>query len=258
MFLSDNNFQYLNAERIGPRSSNNTSAEIDSKRELGKFGEFALHYFDQYQSDEISNSYVRHPNASTNLLRDNVNAWLGDITPNTKLKTYYNPVTQEVRGTFSTGTVEEFLPTNVGFGLTYVLPVIIALLTTKENGTVIIENPESHLHPRGQSRMAELIARCAASGRQVFIETHSDHIINGIMVEAYKHFKAKRENTALEGISNEKVKVYYFERKEKEEGEEIPMAADAKPVVISETGRIKNPPKGFFDQFETDLDRLLQ
>lgn len=74
---------------------------------------------------------------------------------------------------------ESYRAVNVGFGLSYVLPIVLALLVTKPGGLVIIENPEAHLHPRG-SYLGRLIALAAEAGVQVVVETHSDHIINGI------------------------------------------------------------------------------
>ena len=77
-------------------------------------------------------------------------------------------------------TSNEYRPTSVGFGIAYVLPVLVALLSANEKYMVIIENPEAHLHPRGQVAMGELIARAAAAGVQVIVETHSDHVLNGV------------------------------------------------------------------------------
>ncbi|WP_180834594.1 AAA family ATPase, partial [Vibrio parahaemolyticus] len=65
-----------------------------------------------------------------------------------------------------------------------VLPIVLALLVTKPGGLVIIENPEAHLHPKGQSYLGRLIQRTAEAGVQVIIETHSDHLLNGIRVAA--------------------------------------------------------------------------
>ncbi|HRG77246.1 MAG TPA: DUF3696 domain-containing protein [Leptospiraceae bacterium] len=200
LFLNDNHFQYLNAERIGPRVQNDmNSISTRERKELGKNGEFALDYLSNYGPQKVTNEYVIHKNdAGKGLdgwdnLENQVNAWLSDITPGTKLHTSRDTEAKKIKGSYSfSGAKWKYKPVNVGFGLTYALPVILALLTTKVGGTVIIENPESHLHPKGQSKMAELIARCAASGVQVFVETHSDHIINGIMVATYEHYKAKK------------------------------------------------------------------
>ncbi|MBK9636389.1 MAG: AAA family ATPase [Bacteroidetes bacterium] len=74
---------------------------------------------------------------------------------------------------------EPFSAENVGFGLSYALPIIVAALSSSENSLILVENPEAHLHPRGQSQLAKLLALAAQSGVQIIIETHSEHIING-------------------------------------------------------------------------------
>ncbi|MDX2302909.1 MAG: DUF3696 domain-containing protein [Microscillaceae bacterium] len=250
LFKHDGFFQYLYAERIGPKEFNDTNFGYIEQRNLGKFGQYALHYLDTYQKASVKNTAVHHPKTTKgreNLL-EQVSYWLSDITPNTRMRTEYLLDIDKVKGEFNIDDNDSFKPTNVGFGLTYVLPVIIALLTVEEGGMLIIENPESHLHPAGQSKMTELIAKCAASGRQIFIETHSDHIIHGIMVATYENSK-----DSLQGISNELVKMYYFEKSKNN-----PKTAEPTPIALSETGRIKNAPQGFFDQFNIDLKRMLQ
>ena len=80
------------------------------------------------------------------------------------------------------GRTTPYRPVNVGFGISYVLSVIVSLLTAGKDNIIIIENPEAHIHPRGQAELGKLMALCASCGAQLFIETHSDHIINGIRV----------------------------------------------------------------------------
>jgi len=247
LFKSDNFFQYLNAEREGPRKQNETSSHwVTSRREFDPYGKYALHYLEQYKNELVANEGVKHPDAQSDILEHQVNAWLSEITPGTKLKTTYFPQSQSVEGTFDVGAGTSFRPTNVGFGLTYVLPVILALLTTKEDGMVIIENPESHLNPSGQAKMAELIARCAASGRQVFIETHSDHIVNGIRIQIFENFKGNQ------GIDQELVKIYYLNKEQDQDDLKVNL------IELSDTGRIKENPRGFFDQFQIDLKRMIK
>ena len=53
---------------------------------------------------------------------------------------------------------------------------------------IVIENPETHLHPKGQANLAKLIALVAEQGVQIIIETHSDHIINGLRVATKQKF----------------------------------------------------------------------
>lgn len=80
------------------------------------------------------------------------------------------------------GFTNEYTPQNVGFGISYSLHVITAILKAKDGDLIIIENPESHVHPRGQAELGKLIALAAINNIQIIIETHSDHIINGIRV----------------------------------------------------------------------------
>ena len=93
-----------------------------------------------------------------------------------------------------------FRATNVGFGLSYILPVITAMLTPP--GTLcLVENPEAHLHPRGQTRIAELAVRAAMTGVQIIVETHSDHFLDGVRI-------AVRDGL----IAPEQIAIHYFER----------------------------------------------
>jgi predicted ATPase len=213
---------------------------------MGTRGEYALYYLYKYGNQPITNTKVLHPDTEEgeNILSVQVNYWLSYITPKVQVRAYYD--SNLVRGTFQIGDSPEFKPTNVGFGLTYVLPVIIALLTAKEGAMIIIENPESDLHPAAQSKIAELIVRCANSGRQVFIETHSDHIIYGVRV-CIKQKEIAPENW----IAPEKVKTYYFQRAERSQN------AVVDNIVIDKRGRLENAPKGFFDQFRINQGKLL-
>ena len=76
-----------------------------------------------------------------------------------------------------------FHPVNVGFGYSYVLPVIVGTLLAEKGSVVIIENPEAHLHPGAQSRIMEfLIKQSLERDLQLIIETHSDHVVNGMRI----------------------------------------------------------------------------
>lgn len=80
-----------------------------------------------------------------------------------------------------------FRPINVGFGYSYVLPVIVSALLAKKGSLLIIENPEAHLHPRAQSRIMEfLIEQALEKDLQLIIETHSDHVVNGLRISMKK------------------------------------------------------------------------
>ena len=78
---------------------------------------------------------------------------------------------------------QHYIPMNVGFGYGYVLPTIVQTLLAKPNSILIIENPESHLHPGAQSRLIGfLLKKAVEKNLQLIIESHSDHIVNGLRV----------------------------------------------------------------------------
>jgi len=127
---------------------------------------------------------------------------------------------------------------HVGFGYSYILSIVVTALIAKEGDIVIVENPEAHLHPEAQLRLTYMLAKLGARGVQVFIETHSEHVINGIRLAALK------EEFLLQ---NEDVRLFFFDK----DFEKI-------DLVIEKTGRIPNWPSRFFDQYQSELAEILR
>lgn len=74
-----------------------------------------------------------------------------------------------------------FKPVNVGFGYSYVLPVITAALMAEKDSLLVIENPEAHLHTGAQSRLMDFLIKMSVEREfQLVVETHSDHVVNGL------------------------------------------------------------------------------
>jgi len=142
--------------------------------------------------------------------------------------------------TYGENTTDKYTPLNVGFGITYVLPIIVAILKARPDDLLIIENPETHLHPSAQSQVAELCAIASANGVQIIVETHSDHFLNGIRVATKKNI-LKAEDSQI-----------YFFRKDKNE-----LETKIDKLNIDSEGRVDNWPKGFFDEWDNQLDELL-
>ncbi|MCA9209850.1 MAG: DUF3696 domain-containing protein, partial [Planctomycetales bacterium] len=114
-----------------------------------------------------------------------------------------------------------------------------ACLAAQPDTLLLVENPKAQLHPRGQSTIGRLLALTAASGVQVVIETHSDHVLNGIRL-AVKDGLLRPDATRL----------HFFSRKMGE-------ASEYETPVVGPDGRLSYWPAGFFDQWERSLDRLL-
>ena len=130
-----------------------------------------------------------------------------------------------------------FKSINCGFGYSYVLSIVVNALTM-EKGTLIVENPEAHLHPAAQLRLAELLARVSSKGIQIFIETHSEHIVNGFRIYALR-------DDIERGCDD--ISIYYFDEN-----------YGINPLKVERNGRIKNWPKGFFDQFEWEMTEIIK
>ncbi len=149
-----NRFQYLNAERKSPSALFPTSNyQVQQLRSVGKYGEYTVHFLAQYQREPVALASTRL--VASNTLLDQVDAWFQRISPGTRLTTTYrsdlNIATLTYRFEAGENVTPEFTPVNVGFGFTYVLPIIVAVLAAQPGDLLLIENPESHLHPQGQA-----------------------------------------------------------------------------------------------------------
>lgn len=240
--LFNDQFQYLQAERIGPRTSFEMSEySVRTQRQIGIQGEYTAHFLDSYQEMSVIPS-LEHPDAVGNSLRHQVEAWMTEISPGIRLdlEAFRKMGRMQVGISVVRGSdvSNSYRPTNVGFGIIYVLPILVALLSSLPQSLVIIENPEAHLHPRGQVKMGELMARAAAAGVQVICETHSDHILNGVRL-AVKNQLLQHDQVALN----------FFSREEGNVKVEMP--------ELDEEGRLDYRPEGFFDEYSNSMRKLM-
>lgn len=242
--LFNTNFQYLSAERIAPKNSYPMSSlHIQKLKSLGINGEYTAHFIAEYSTKNLPLKELRHEKAGTSLI-ENLNCWMSEISPDIQVQVEKRKETNTVDLTylFKEGNkgVLTFKPQNVGFGVTFVLPVLTAILRAKKDDIVIIENPESHLHPAAQATLGKICALAAKGGVQLFIETHSDHFLNGIRV------------AVKEGLLDpDYIKLYFFERELSSHRSKI------YSPKMDENGRIDPWPEGFFDENIKQLEKLL-
>ncbi|TYQ27461.1 AAA family ATPase [Pseudanabaena sp. UWO310] len=242
--LFSDDFQYLQAERIGPRTSFETSDfQVREHRQLGVMGEYTSHFLSIFRDSDIPNQDLGHENAKSLSLLSQAEAWLGEISPGTRIHITENQGMDLVSLEYSFGLSKKYRATNVGFGITYTLPVITALLAAKSGSLLLLENPEAHLHPRGQAQMGNLLAKAAAQGVQIILETHSDHVLNGIRLAVHDG-----------KISPDDVKLHFFQRRISQE-QNISEVISPK---MNRKGRIDQWPDGFFDEWDNILAALLQ
>jgi len=142
-----------------------------------------------------------------------------------------------------TPTAENLSLGQVGTGLSQALPIVTLGLCSAPGQLVIIESPEIHLHPAAQHRLCDLFVALVRSGRQVIVETHSDHLVNAIRI-------AVKNGAAREGLASDQVSINFFSQKDGR--------TTIDPIPIDESGRLERWPVGFFDQTAQSLLELMK
>ncbi len=230
------NLTYLTAEREGPRELYSLE-DRHSVDLVGPRGENAVSVLFNSRDRRVARE-LRLQDTVPTLLRQ-TEAWLARFFPGCSLDlqqvSNVSAVTLGIRVLDGTGFLR---PIHCGFGITQVLPIIVAALSRPYNdeNVLLIENPEVHLHPAGQALMGHFLAEAANSGCQVIVETHSDHVLNGI-----------RRAVKSDKIAAGDVVIHFFRRPSEDE-----------PQVLSPTldsaGNIDVWPEDFFDQFDKDMN----
>ncbi len=241
------NFDFISADRFGPKLTYQVSNKIITR--VGKYGEFTPFVLNEFKNELIRDSSVYFDSTSekTHSLLTEVNSWLSFILDGITIKT---EVLDSVNlallkmTNYSETELDFKTPMNMPYGASYILPIIVSCLSKKidpvKNSLIIIENPESHLHPSAQSKLGQFLAKIANSGVQIIIETHSDHIINGIRIAVKNKM-----------IDNKKVIFNSFSKGDKLGENRV------KTLKIDENGKLNEWPEGFFDQYEKDMMELL-
>ncbi len=230
----NNKFHYLSCHRIGPQDIFYKNRTVN--KGVGINGEYTMDFLYNNRDNPLEESLVKDKTNYTLLAQTNY--WLKYIIG-------ANISTEEISGTDAVkaryGIVDGIFsrPQNVGSGISYLVSIIVMCLGSEKEDILIIENPEIHLHPLSQSRLCEFLYYISNAGRQLFVETHSDHIFNAIRV----------------GIANstmdlKNITIHFFRL-----GSDH-CTRDYR-IEIGAYGKIENPIPNLFDQFQMDLDKML-
>ncbi|MEI8705922.1 MULTISPECIES: AAA family ATPase [Pseudoalteromonas] len=236
---------FISADRLGPQTYLPLSNSL-SFPTIGDRGEYVYEFIDKLSLSIVPES-IQHENGEGDTLPLAIKGWLSEISPNVEFQYKLNPKVDISQATF-----DEFRPKNVGFGISNALPIITTILghiaekplqgwdddwgdkwdkLRKNNTIIIIENPETHLHPKGQTAMGVLLGIAASHGIQMIIETHSDHLMDGIRLAC----KEKH-------VSHSDV-VFHYLSKENTKSE-----TTIQTPKMDENGKLNFWPNGFFDQ----------
>lgn len=125
--------------------------------------------------------------------------------------------------------------TDVGFGISQFLPIIVADLQLDDNSCLALSQPEIHLHPKIQALFGNFLAnQIKHTQKQYIVETHSEYLLNRIRLLLVKG-----------ELKPEDVRVYYFEN----DG----IKTTTHKVEFATDGQIKGAPQGFFDTYAIDI-----
>jgi predicted ATPase len=230
-----NKIHYISADRVGPQ-------EFYSKSNLTKFpnvgakGELTANILYKKKDDLVNNKLYLGEDAQT--LITQTEAWLNDIFDGAKVEIPHSETNILELFLNTTTSRDRFKPINVGFGYTYILPIIVSGLIANTGEILIVENPEAHLHPKAQSRLTQFLAKVSSCGVQVFIESHSEHILNALRLSVLKQI-----------ITAKDLSILYFQANSQQPVIPIPVKSD---------GELEVWPEDFFDQEEIDLAEMFK
>lgn len=131
--------------------------------------------------------------------------------------------------------------THVGVGVSQVLPILVLALLAPKGTTLIFEQPELHLNPRVQTRLADFFASQMLLGKQAIIETHSEYIVSRL-----RFLSAESVDTKI----SDELKMYFVEKGYQ--------GFTYKLVEMSKSGVIKDWPEGFFDESERNAAAIIR
>lgn len=226
---------YISADRIGPQDyyAKQSFSEFPN---VGRRGEYTANVLSKKKNDLVYEKLCLDTGETRTVL-DQTTAWISKIFNGGKINIKpleANIVLMELN---SEDSLNLYKPVNVGFGYSYALPIIVSGLIAQEGEILIVENPEAHLHPYAQSQIARFLATLSACGVQVFIESHSDHILNGLRIAILDEI-----------ITPKNLNILYFQRD---------IDNHIIEISVGDDGSIENWPSGFFDQTDQDYKRLF-
>jgi predicted ATPase len=233
-------FFYLNAERIGPRIRQ--KVKFYDYPNVGWQGEFVAQILGDTDFTQKFVVDEKRRITESPRIEQQTKAWMNFVLPGFDIDSLYSKdllsAQIKVGNSFTQGN--PVLATNVGFGISYVLPIVVTGLLAPKGCIMIVENPEAHLHPSAQSKIGRYLAAIANAGVNVIVETHSDHVINGIQIATIKN-----------EIDSSLITINYFHQKEQQPQPECVS------ISVNERGELSEWPKGFFDQTQIDYLELF-
>ena len=219
------NIYYISADRQGP--VNYVNLEDNYKNDsVGIHGEYVIHTLKNKEKEILRKTI------------DVISHIMGGASISVRdIDTEYIKVLLD-----SFDDNDGFKPVNVGFGYSYILPVVVMPLVVDDGAKIFIENPEAHLHPGAQSRLMDyLISISKEKNLQLFIETHSDHLVNALRIAIKKK---------MHGINHYDSTIIHLNRNESGK-------ASFAQIKMDKDGNLSDYPLDFLDEWTKQMLDLV-
>lgn len=245
--LFSKEFVYLAPDRVSPIEvhQSNISSDAADGRIGDKYGKMAASRLYRALIEDEMVQITAFDKSGDMRVTSNVSAWMSYIMDFNQTINVTEQDKEHVKMKYSVevnGINAEVSPFNMPFGNSSIFPIVVALMTAPKNSLVVIENPEAHIHPKAQTKMGELLSIAAENGVQVIIETHSDHLLNGVRI-AVKNQQLDENNVEVHFVYADK---------------DNPLLHHTKHMQIHDDGSMEDWPVGFFDEWEESLRTLTK
>lgn len=230
--LSRERLFYLPASRPAIYDVNLVNPDGDNK--FGFNGDYVLDYYVKHRHDVLDDDLVVA--SGTKTIEGQVNCLLDRLA---SFNLIFETVGNHHYVTYRTRSGKELKPSMVGSGISNFAQILIACLSLPKGAVLSLEHPELFFSAKVQAQLIDVMAMVALSGRQIIIESHSDHVFNGI-----------RRLISQGMLSLDDVAVYNFTQDEQG-------LSSAQAVKLTKLGGLEERVEGLFDQFDNDLDDIL-
>ena len=242
-----NQVKYLGPLRDEPKPVYPLAGSVDP-RDIGFKGENTAAVLEMHRNSRISYipcSAFKNPDSSLlpkqSTLLNAVLEWLEYMGVAHKLRTVDKGKLGHELTVATIGSENLHDLTHVGVGVSQVLPILVQSLLSEQGSTLVFEQPELHLHPKVQTRLADFFVSMTMLGKQCIVETHSEYLINRL------RYRSAVSNS--DDISNNTI-LYFVEN---DSGH-----SNYRPIRINKYGVIENWPLGFFDENEATAAEILR
>lgn len=234
--------RYLGPLRDEPRPLYGIGSGSDPT-DVGNKGEYTAAVLDLYGTKKVDfvAPTAPHGEISQSPLRSAVHAWLQHFDMATRCETEDAGKLGHKLYIVPDGLNSQLDLTNVGVGLSQVLPILVMALISEPGAVLLFEQPELHLHPRVQSLLADFFLTVLRTKRQCIVETHSEYLVNRL--------RRRVAESPWGSHLGDDVLLYFVERKKAQ--------SYFTPIDINPFGAIPDWPSGFFDQGPTESESIM-